>query len=159
MFESHHPDQVLRYHSYMPMATREAQREYQRRWLAERRATWFRNRVCIDCGTADGLELDHIDPRQKVTHKVWSWSAVRRNVELAKCVARCEKCHAKKSGREVARGERHGRSLASTEQVLEIRRRVAAGEKQTEVGLSMGLTRGYVNDIIRGRSRRYEVLQ
>ena len=37
--------------------------------------------------------MHHIDPAQKVDHKVWSWSAVRRTAELTKCVPKCGKCH------------------------------------------------------------------
>lgn len=138
------------------MATREAQREYQRKWLAERRASWFRGQRCADCGTSENLELDHTDPAAKVDHKVWSWSQVRRAAELAKCVARCESCHAKKSGREAVHGERHGKAVATTEQVLEIRRRVASGERQAAVARDLGYSRSYIWDITHLRSRKFE---
>lgn len=61
--------------------------------MAERRASWFRGKVCVDCGSDRNLELDHVDPSKKVTHNVWSWSEDRRNDELSKCVVRCEKHH------------------------------------------------------------------
>jgi hypothetical protein len=79
------------------MATKEAQREYQRNWVAARRASWFRDKSCARCGSTTELEIDHIDPRTKVTHSVWSWAEQRRNAELAKCQVLCRPCHEAKS--------------------------------------------------------------
>lgn len=82
----------------MPYLNPEQQREYQRRWIAKRREQWFTSHgPCIDCGTWESLELDHVDPSLKITHNVWSWKQERREAELAKCVARCEECHAKRT--------------------------------------------------------------
>jgi hypothetical protein len=39
------------------------------------------------------LELDHRDPALKVDHKIWSWSAEKREAEAAKCDIRCHLCH------------------------------------------------------------------
>jgi hypothetical protein len=91
------------YHYYvaMPMATREAQREYQRAWCARRRSSYFSGKTCVDCGSPDNLQLDHIDRTTKVDHRVWSWSEQRRAEELKKCVPRCQPCHAKKTNREL----------------------------------------------------------
>jgi hypothetical protein len=77
----------------MPMATREAQREYQRRWKATRRAEWFKDKKCCRCGSTKNLELDHIDPSTKVDHQIWTWSQQKRDVELAKCQVLCKDCH------------------------------------------------------------------
>jgi hypothetical protein len=77
----------------MPMATKEAQREYQRLWMAARRAEWFMEKWCVQCGSIDDLELDHIDPVKKVSHNVWSWTKARQEVELAKCQVLCHDCH------------------------------------------------------------------
>lgn len=77
----------------MPLATKEAQREYQRQWVAARRAEWFEGRACIDCGGTERLEIDHVDPALKIDSHVWSWSEPRRLAELAKCVVRCQPCH------------------------------------------------------------------
>ena len=60
-------------------------REYKRRWAAARRAEWMAGKSCVQCGSTQSLEVDHIDPTLKVTHSVWSWSIPRRTVELAKC--------------------------------------------------------------------------
>ena len=81
----------------MPYADREKQKAYQREWKARRRADWFRGKECARCGSTEGLELDHVDPRQKVNHKVWSWSSEKRGAELAKCQALCGPCHKAKT--------------------------------------------------------------
>jgi hypothetical protein len=71
----------------------EAKREYQRVWIAARRAAWFADKRCVVCGTTENLELHHIDPETKVANSVWSWTQERRDAELAKCEVRCESCH------------------------------------------------------------------
>lgn len=82
----------------MPYADQEEKRRYQREWLARRRAEWIdENGPCVDCGSTEELQVDHVDADLKVEHRVWSWSAKRREAELAKCVVRCEPCHLKKT--------------------------------------------------------------
>lgn len=81
----------------MPYKSLEIQREYQRRWMANRRAEFFKDKVCCKCGTTENLELDHIDRTQKVTHRIWSWSKEKRDVEIAKCQILCHDCHVEKS--------------------------------------------------------------
>lgn len=76
----------------MPL-TGEAKREYQRRWVAERKAAYFADKVCVRCDSVERLRLDHVDPTQKVSHRIWSWSVARREVELAKCQVLCDPCH------------------------------------------------------------------
>lgn len=75
-----------------------------RRRLAENRrkvllrAAWVEEHgPCVQCGSSESLEIDHIDPKVKVTNHVWSWSAHRRVEELAKCQVLCVACHRKKS--------------------------------------------------------------
>ena len=93
----------------MPYADKDKQREYQRRWMKERRETWLNeNGPCVDCGTWLDLEVDHVDPSRKVTHRVWSWSVERREKELAKCVVRCHPCHESKTNTGVGRRAPHG---------------------------------------------------
>jgi hypothetical protein len=82
----------------MPYKNPEQQREYMRKWMANRRNAWLNeNGPCKKCGSWENLEVDHIDPSKKVDHKVWSWSEERRNIELAKCQILCSPCHKKKS--------------------------------------------------------------
>lgn len=85
----------------MPIKDPNARREYQRAWMAERRAEFFKGKCCKVCGKTDKLELDHVDPKQKVSHNIWSWSDSRRNAELAKCQVLCFDCHKKKTIREM----------------------------------------------------------
>lgn len=71
-------------------------RAYQK--IKDRRNAWFKeNGPCKRCGSWEGLELDHVDPKEKEHHAVWSWSDKRREAELLKCQALCNKCHKLKS--------------------------------------------------------------
>jgi hypothetical protein len=82
----------------MPYADPARQREYMRRWIADRRTGWITaNGPCTDCETWDELEVDHADASLKVSHRVWSWARERREAELTKCVVRCTACHKQKS--------------------------------------------------------------
>lgn len=88
------------------MATAEAQREYQRLWVARRRAAFFSGKSCIQCGSTEGLELDHTDrttkdPVLKLGTRIWSWSEDKRAAEIAKCQILCHECHKIKSIGEV----------------------------------------------------------
>jgi hypothetical protein len=85
----------------MPYSDPARRREYARKWVAARRKAWLlANGPCVDCGSSEDLEVDHVDPSTKVTHNVWSWAKARREAELAKCVVRCTVCHKKKSAGE-----------------------------------------------------------
>lgn len=76
----------------------EKQRQYQREWMARRRQKWIdENGPCSKCGSPDDLQVDHLDPSQKINHRVWSWSSERREAELAKCQVLCNDCHVKKT--------------------------------------------------------------
>gem|GEM_PF-2434965 len=81
----------------MPYASKEVMREYQRQWTARQRAEYMAGRSCLQCGAGGPLEVDHIDPAQKVSHRIWTWSAARRNAELAKCQTLCVPCHKAKT--------------------------------------------------------------
>lgn len=72
---------------------REYMQEYQRTWVAARRAAWFADKYYVRCGSREDLELDHIDPSTKESHNIWSWSEVRRDAEIAKCQVLCKSCH------------------------------------------------------------------
>lgn len=113
----------------MPMATPEAQREYQRLWIAKRRSDFFTDKSCVKCGATTELELDHVNPKLKVTHAIWSWSLVRREAEIAKCQILCHKCHKEKTfdNKENARGTQIGVSKLDPEKIKVIREKFAAG--------------------------------
>ena len=82
----------------MTYRNRETQKGYQRQWIAKRRSDWLAdNGPCIVCRSTEKLEVDHIDPLEKETHRVWSWSVARRDVELRKCQVLCSECHKAKT--------------------------------------------------------------
>ncbi len=140
----------------MPYKDPARQSEYQRRWTQRRRLDWLAaNGPCVECGSWFDLQVDHIDPATKLNHNVWSWTKERREVELAKCQVLCRPCHAKKTAKEAVFGEKHGHSVLSTEDVLEVRRRVKAGETMAAVGLDFGVSRKHVWDLV-NRTRIYE---
>ena len=84
----------------MPYKNKDKQREYQRRWLGNRRAEFFAGKSCVVCGSSENLELDHIDRSTKVTHKIWGWSKEKQEAELAKCQVLCYDCHKTKTSNE-----------------------------------------------------------
>jgi 5-methylcytosine-specific restriction endonuclease McrA len=88
---------MIRYTSYVPYKDPERQREYVRQWVAKRRRLYLADKACVQCGSTDRLEVDHRDPEQKVSHRIWSWSEKRREAELAKCQILCYDCHLKKT--------------------------------------------------------------
>lgn len=92
----------------MPMATKLLQREYSRKWIAKRRAEYFRDKSCSKCCSKDRLEIHHVFRETKVSHSVWSWSKDRREIELAKCVVLCWECHQEETRKERYRPIRHG---------------------------------------------------
>lgn len=88
--------------------TREDHAEYMRNWYAKRRADYFAGKSCTGCGATESLELDHIDPSQKISHRIWSWSAERRAAEIAKCQILCTDCHREKTSADRAARVQHG---------------------------------------------------
>lgn len=99
--------------AHMPIADLEERRKYHREWRAKRRAEFFKGKCCIKCGGTDDLELDHIDPAEKTSHKIWTWSESRRLAEIAKCQILCRACHLVKtqSQKPITHGymvDRHG---------------------------------------------------
>lgn len=98
----------------MAYKDKEAQREYQRQWVAKRRAEFFADKSCVLCGSTDRLELDHIDPSAKVSHRIWSWSEARRSAEIEKCQVLCYDHHKEKSSRDRADRVVHGTATMYT---------------------------------------------
>jgi 5-methylcytosine-specific restriction endonuclease McrA len=88
----------------MPRKDREARNQYIREWTAARRAAFFEGKSCVKCGSTERLELDHIDPSQKISHSIWSWSDERRLAEIAKCQVLCRPCHEVKTAQDYDTG-------------------------------------------------------
>ena len=55
--------------------------------------------VCVRCGSAENLEIDHIDASTKAFYisKLWSVSKAKFEAEVAKCQILCNSCHYQKS--------------------------------------------------------------
>lgn len=132
----------------MPYKDPEAQREYQRAWAAKRRAAsraaFLADKSCARCGSTEDLELDHVNPADKVSHRIWTWSEKRRVAELAKCQVLCKPCHDRKCGLDgfADRTPRHGRgrydkgcrcaicTAANTEHAQRVRRNQRTREQE-----------------------------
>lgn len=82
------------------MTRKEYMREYQKKWISNRRTEWIKaNGPCQVCGSDQDLEVDHIDPATKSMHpaRIWSRRQEIRDEELAKCQVLCESCHMAKT--------------------------------------------------------------
>lgn len=87
-------------------------RDYARAWIAARRSAYFKGKACVACGSERDLELDHIDPVEKVDSHIWSWSEERRLAEIAKCRVLCSSCHTRRHADENRKPLVHGTSNA-----------------------------------------------
>ena len=90
----------------------EQKREYDRKYVAARRAAWFKDKICVKCGTTENLENHHLDPSTKVASCVWTWAIERRDAELAKCEVLCFDCHVLETAKQVAKPLVHGTRTA-----------------------------------------------
>lgn len=76
----------------------EQKREYDRQWIHKRRQDWIDdNGPCVKCGSYDRLEVDHKNPEEKITHRLWTRNKDFRDLELAKCQVLCYDCHLEKT--------------------------------------------------------------
>lgn len=139
----------------MPYKDPELQRTYQSAWLRRRRNEWLlANGPCIDCGSWDELEVDHVDAKAKVSHRVWSWTLLKRQAELLKCVVRCATCHATKTKAakeyKVSCGERNGSSKLTEDLVRELRKAHAQGFSFKELAQRTGTDSWTISKACRG---------
>ncbi len=82
----------------MPFADKHMRNVYETQRKARLRNQWLlANGPCKACGSTIALEVDHIDPRQKVSHRIWGWCKEKREAELAKCQVLCGDCHLRKT--------------------------------------------------------------
>jgi hypothetical protein len=78
---------------------KEKMKVYQREWVAARRNKYVSELgPCFFCGSNENIQIHHVDPEQKESHKIWSWREDRIKAELAKCVPMCDPCHNKFHG-------------------------------------------------------------
>lgn len=79
------------------MYSKEKHTEYELKRYHKRRsaALEFLGGVCINCGSIDNLELDHIEPATKLFNisSFWSISENKFWVEVKKCQILCKICH------------------------------------------------------------------
>lgn len=137
----------------MPYKDLNIQREYQNRWVQNRRLEWLKeNGPCVDCGGIENLQVDHVDPTQKITHRIWSWSKERRDKELLKCLVRCKECH-------VEKGRRNGdnfnliNAVLTEDLVKEIKHLLSTSKlTQVEIGEKFGVDHSTVSLIHRKKS-------
>jgi 5-methylcytosine-specific restriction endonuclease McrA len=136
--------------------TGEKKREYQRKWMANRRKEYFKDKKCVKCGSTEYLELDHINPETKETHAIWSWSEERRTKELKKCQVLCEKCHLEKSSKECRvlfknRPNTWQRKL-SNNQIIEIKKLREEGYTVRKLAEIFKVGHPSIIDILKGRT-------
>lgn len=96
----------------MPYKDSNKQREFQRIWIKQRREEFFKNKCCVKCGSHDKLELDHIEPEKKTSHRIWSWAAGKREAEILKCQVLCHDCHVEKTKQDMRWYLKHGTNTA-----------------------------------------------
>ena len=102
-------------------------RDYQRAWISKRRLEYFEGKYCERCGSSEDLQLDHVDPDKKISHRIWSWSEERREEEIAKCQVLCKPCHRSKTFDQRPKGSNTANSRLTEEQVVEIRELYQSG--------------------------------
>lgn len=87
------PEEREKYNAYM--------RDYLKKRYFKRR-NWAIKHLggkCVDCGSTENLEFDHVDPSTKsypISHH-WNQNWEIFVAEVDKCELRCTECHVKKS--------------------------------------------------------------
>lgn len=89
----------------MPHPNPEYQKGYQAGWIAGKRAFFFSDKKCVECGSDKNLELDHVDREKKWTHRIWSRNSAAMAMELKKCQVLCKECHFRKTAVENGKKE------------------------------------------------------
>lgn len=140
------------------MSDNEYMKNYMKaRWLS-RRARYIAQLggKCVDCGTSDNLQFDHIDPNTKSftisTQTSRSEEAMQKELKL--CVLRCSDCHIIKNKvdgsafKNKVKGEKINTAKLTEDQALYI---LTSMEPTKELAAKFGINRHTVADI---KSRR-----
>jgi 5-methylcytosine-specific restriction endonuclease McrA len=137
-------------------------REYQNAWMQRRRQEWIDSQggKCKHCGSAEELEVDHIDASTKSMNpaQIWGRCKEAREVELAKCQVLCKPCHLEKRKRcrEYARGEKAGGAKLTEEQVRQIKSHWAKGGwTKYGLGREFNIDEAVIRGILAGRFWRH----
>lgn len=91
-------------YSYLVSNDNEYMREYMKKRYYRRRAAAIEQLGgrCVDCGSTENLQFDHVDRLTKsfdLAKAFAGWSDERIQAELVKCVLRCKPHHDEKSRR------------------------------------------------------------
>lgn len=138
------------YHNIM-LDRKQYQRDYNRKWVAARRAAFFSGKSCAQCGSTQNLELDHVDPSTKIHHAIWTWRESRRLAEASKCQALCHDCHLAKTAK-YFHETRIGipkpllRKLTD-EQAQQIRQKLGAGMSERKLAIVYGVGKTTIHSI------------
>jgi rRNA maturation endonuclease Nob1 len=125
------------------------QRAYQLDRYHRLRVAWLvQNGPCKLCGSKEDLEVDHIDAKKKVSHRIWCWSLPRREAELKKCRVLCRSCHQKKTAEAL-----DGSYKIPSEVVKEIREKASAYSIR-ELVVLFGFSRSQIHRIVTNRARK-----
>lgn len=134
--------------------------EYRRTRYQRNRDEWIAaNGPCQDCGSADRLEVDHVDPTLKTSGRftMWHWGKVRREAELANCQVLCHTCHARKTAKQVAE-TRSGEDSSNhklTEHEVRAIRAAYPGKTQRQLADEYGVTHVNICHIVARRSWKH----
>lgn len=90
----------------------DAKKEYQRKWLAERRAKLIKmlGGACYNCASIKDLEFHHRNTEDKEINinKILSHSWKRIMEEIKKCDILCHRCHVEKKPKDIVHGTYDG---------------------------------------------------
>lgn len=128
----------------MPDKDPAKQREFQRQWMARRKEAFFSSMACAHCGATSELELHHLNPSQKVAHRIWSWSAPKRQAELAKCIVLCHACHQVQTNLYARERQCH----LSEEVQEEVRFLAQRGERQVDLAERYRVSRHVIHNAL-----------
>lgn len=144
----------------MPRKARDDRLLYNRDWMRKRRDAWIAEHgPCTVCASTENLEVDHVNPAEKVLTpaKVWSLSPANpvRIAELAKCQVLCAKCHAAKTSAENAvrfSGTRARNAALTVETLAVVRQRLTAGHRSQHIASDLGVSKYVVSRVKRGEA-------
>ncbi len=115
--------------------------------MARRRKEWFDAKgPCVQCGSWQELELDHIDPKTKVSSRIWSWTQSKRDAELKKCQVLCRSCHLEKTKKDLSERfkdipQSEARTI-SDEKFIKVLELIELGHSEHDACKIVGMARG-----------------
>lgn len=149
----------------MPNKDKQLYNEYMKTYMLARYNRRRANAIkqlgdkCVDCGSAETLEFDHVNPLTKsftLAVGLAGFSEARIQDELKKCVLRCDGCHILKTSPQMRElginiGENNKQHKLTNEQVIEIRARCVKGSKINGIralGREFGVSRVTIEYIL-----------